>query len=238
MKKKISILLVIAMCLTLSVPAFATEQYDLYNTNVIDDNSDVRIVQTSDEHYTYTATFDKEAKTLQLVQVNNATGEVVTGDIVPVKEFSENLPVQTRASLEENTWTNYEYTKTYGNPNEWELRAPGDNIFTIIYFKTYEEEDNEVHLSDFMDAVDEVNTTEGVMISSVGLYGLSVLAAGAAGAGAIFTGGTLSSAAWAALLAAGGFAKEALDACTDYDQACKDAYDSFWETFYASEVFY
>ncbi len=51
MKKKISVLLVIAMCLTLCVPAFAIEQYDPYNINVIDDSSDVRIVQTSDEHY-------------------------------------------------------------------------------------------------------------------------------------------------------------------------------------------
>lgn len=40
----------------------------------------------------------------------------------------------------------------------------------------------------------------------------------ATSAGAIFTGGTLSSAAWAPLLAAGGFAKEALYACADYDE--------------------
>lgn len=240
MKKRIlSIMLAFAMCLTFGVPAFATEQVDLYNTSVLSDNANIRVAQTKDDEYTYTATFDKETSTIQLQQVSNSTGEVNTGRIVPVAEIPQDYFIQTRAALEENTFTNYEYTKTYGTPNLWELRAPGDNVFSWIYFKTYEVEDvNSEYLVDFKAAVDTVNRTEGVIVGSLGLYALSVLAAGAAGAGALFTGGTLSPAAWAALLAAGGFAKENLEACMDYDEACKNAYDSFWETFNHSEVFY
>ena len=62
------------------------------------------------------------------------------------------------------------------------------------------------------------------------------LAAGAAGAGAIFTDGTLSAAAWGAILSAAGFSTAYVSTCMAYDQSCKDAYDAYWNTYYNSTI--
>lgn len=155
--------------------------------------------------------------------------------IPPEKSISVILA---RAVLQENTFTNYEYTKIYGNPNQWELRRPLSNIFSWEYFKTYETASNAGHISSFKGYVDQINTLEGTIITSYGLMVLSVIVAGAAGAGAIFTGGTLTPAAWASLLAAAGASTAYVNTCVAYDRACKNAYDKYWDTFYSSTVFF
>ena len=99
LKKLISLVLVATMVMGMSATALASPApTDEYNTTILTDNSSVRISQTSDENFTYVATYDKNTGTIQLTQTNNATGAKVTGDVAPVKP-------QTRASLEEKTFT-------------------------------------------------------------------------------------------------------------------------------------
>ena len=235
MKKIISLALSLVMLLTMSVSAFAAET-EPYNTLVLKDTEAVRITQTSDDDFTYVATYDKINNTVQLVQTDNLTGEENVGEIAQIQTLTTDNTPQVRASLEEKTFTNYEYEKTYGTPNKWELRRPGDNAFNWIYFQTYETSSNKEYLKAFKDAVDDINVQEGAIVTSLGMAGLSYLAAGAAGAGAIFTGGTLSAAAWGALLSAGGFSTAYVATCMAYDQSCKDAYDAYWETYNHSTI--
>lgn len=214
----------------MSVTALASSpQTDGYHTSILTDNSSVRISQTSDDNFTYIATYDKSTGTIQLTQTSNTTGAQKVGDIAPIKP-------QTRASLEEKTFTNYEYEITYGSPNTWELRRPGDNAFNWVYFKTKETSKNRSYLTTFRSAVDKINVQEGAIVGALGMSALSVLAAGAAGAGAIFTGGTLSAAAWGAILSAAGFSTAYVSTCMAYDQSCKDAYDAYWNTYYNSTI--
>lgn len=229
LKKCVSVLLFFALCFTMTVTAFAATDNN-YNKKVLRDDTAVRIVQTSDEDFIYTATYNKQTKTIQLTQTDKKSGATKTGDVAPV-----NL-VQTRASLEEKTFTNYEYEITYGSPNKWELRRPGDNALNFVYFQTYETSSNSSYLEKFMNAVDDINVQEAEIVGALGMSGLSVLAAAAAGAGAIFTGGTLSAAAWGAILSAAGFSGAYVAACMAYDQSCKNAYDAYWNTYYNSTI--
>lgn len=235
MKKVISFMLVLIMVFSIPSNAFAAET-EPYNTVVLKDTEAVRITQTSDDSFTYLATYDKVNNTIQLVQTDNTTGKENVGEIAQIQTLATDNSPQARASLEEKTFTNYEYEKTYGTPNKWELRRPGDNAFNWIYFQTYETSSNKEYLTAFKDAVDDINVQEGAIVTSLGMAGLSYLAAGAAGAGAIFTGGTLSAAAWGALLSAGGFSTAYVATCMAYDQSCKDAYDAYWETYYHSTI--
>ena len=229
-KKLVSIALSAVMIMGMSVTALASSpQTDGYHTSILTDNSSVRISQTSDDNFTYIATYDKSTGTIQLTQTSNTTGAQKVGDIAPIKP-------QTRASLEEKTFTNYEYEITYGSPNTWELRRPGDNAFNWVYFKTKETSKNRSYLTTFRSAVDKINVQEGAIVGTLGMSALSVLAAGAAGAGAIFTGGTLSAAAWGAILSAAGFSTAYVSTCMAYDQSCKDAYDAYWNTYYNSTI--
>lgn len=229
LRKCVSIFIAFALCFSMTVTAIAATPGN-YNEVVLHDDVDVKIVQTSDENFIYTATYDKQTKTVQLTQTDKGSGEIREGDIVPVQL------TQTHASLEEKTFTNYEYEITYGSPNKWELRRPGDNAFNWVYFQTYQTSSSKSYLEKFKDAVDDINVQEGAIIGAVGMSGLSVLAAAAAGAGAIFTGGTLSAAAWAAIVSAAGFGTAVVAKCMEYDQSCKDAYDAYWNTYYNSTI--
>lgn len=236
-KKLLALTLVVTIGMGTTAFAQNTTAVDPYNTTVLEDNSGKKIVETSDANFTYQATFDKINNTVTLSTTDKISGEIKTGSttaVTPLQEFPNN-PV-TYASLAENTFTNYEYTITYGNPNKWQLRRPGDNVFNWVYFDTYQATGNKDYLVAFQNAVDNINVQEGTIVGTLGMAGLSYLAAGAAGAGAIFTGGTLSGAAWGALLAAGGFSTAHVAACMAYDQSCKNAYDSYWNAYYNSTI--
>lgn len=218
------------MVIGTSLTSFAqTTTYDPYNTTILTDDANIRISQTSDDDFTYIATYNKNTRTIQLTQKDNATGATVIGKVAPLK-------VQTRASLEEKTFTNYEYEITYGSPNTWELRRPGDNILSLVYFRTNETSTNRSYLTTFRTAVDDINVQEGEIVSALGMSALSVLVAAAAGAGAIFTGGTLSATAWGAILSAAGFSTAYVTVCMSYDKSCKKAYDAYWNTYYNSTI--
>lgn len=238
MKKLISIILSMAMLLSLSVSAFAVE-LDTTDAIILEDNSSIRMAQTEDGSFIYEAIYDKVNNTVQLIQINKRTGTKIAGEVtqIPIFEKKIELASANAATQEEKTFTNYEYKKTYGSPNKWELRKPGDVAFlTKDSFKTYETSRNKEFITAFKKAVDSINIQEGKIVEALGLAALSYLAGGAAGAGAIFTGGTMTAAAWAALLVAGGYSKNYVDVVMEYDSFCKDAFDAYNETYTHSKI--
>lgn len=239
MRKFLSLVLACTMLMAMSVTAFATERND--NAPVLlEENCARRVAKSEDADFIYVAIYDRNNETVQLIQTDKKTGEKIAGEAVVIRAFSEeNGAVNSRAGeyLEEKTFTNYEYKKTYGLPNRWELRRPGDIAFlTKESFETYETTSNKEFIDAFEAAVNSINVKEGEIVSALGMAALSYLAGGAAGAGAIFTGGTMTPAAWAALLAAGGFSQNYINVVMEYDSLCKAAYDSYMETYTHSQI--
>lgn len=242
MKKLVALLLSLSLVLSLSTTVFAADYSgtkEIENVNVID-TSFARIAESHDETATYRTILNKEANTIQMIVFYN-DGSVVYGSEIEIPSSSEAQSLSRAimrsqsASLNENTFCNYEYTITYGTSNKWELRRP-DGSFGTYYFQTYETSLNESYLTKFRGYVDSINEIEGAIIRNFGLYALSCLVAGATGAGAIFSGGTLSTAAWGSLVAVAGCGDAVLTECTKLDTACKNAYDSYWNAYYNSTI--
>lgn len=229
MKKFLSAILALTMVFAMSATAFAAEPTDQYNTIILQDTESKTVSQASDNQFIYTVTKDKIAGTMQVTTTEKATNTVDVGAVVASTEFT-NQPT-TRASLKENTFTNYEYTKTYGNPNTWELRRPDGSLFGTHSFKTYEiVGKNDGYIAKFKNAVDTINSKEGEIVITLGIAGLGDIVAAATSAGAVASGGVLTPAAWTAILAAAGLNANYLRVCQDYDNACKNAYDAYNDT--------
>lgn len=242
-KKFICFLLSTIMVLSTSVTAFAANSSTIspYNMTILEDTSSKRVVQTSDENYTYITTYDKLNDTMQFTKVDIDTNVSIVGNVVSGEDaISTTTYASTRATtLKENTFTNYEYTKTYGDPNEWELRRPDGSLTGTYYFKTYEVTKNKSYINTFKSAVDTINTKEGEIVAAYGLVILGDIAAAAISAGAIATGGVLTPAAWTSIIAAAGANTAYVSVCVAWDNACKTAYDAYYDTFTKSPtIFY
>ncbi|MFM1581598.1 geobacillin-26 family protein [Helcococcus bovis] len=94
----------------------------------------------------------------------------------------------------------------------------------IILKQTTETYKNKSYLNSFKKEVDKLDSVEKKLIVSAGVTALSTMAAAAAGAGAIFTGGTLSPAAWTSIAATAGAGAVSFNLLLEYDRICKDAY--------------
>jgi uncharacterized protein YxeA len=236
MKRALAFILTLAMITTTGLTAFAAETTDIYNTIILMESPTVSVAKTSDEQNTYTTTYDKENNTVQMVTTNNETGVSSASELVAIP-YVEELQVRTYAAasnyLKENTFANYEYTKWYGNPEEWELRRPDSGMFSTYYFQTTKTNANSAALTSFKGYVDSINTQEGTIILNLGAVALTYFISGAAGAGALFTGGTLTAAAWASLVAAYGATSNYVTTLMTYDTTCKNAYDAYFTVYYA-----
>ena len=218
--------------------AFADNSSD-YNLTVIKDNAKVRIVETSDEQYIYRVTVDKSVNTAQMEITDKFTDKTKKSKTAKLGQFknkplmsSNNLNMELRStSLKQNTFTNYEYTKTYGNPNQWQLRRPKSNITSYYYFDTAETSSNKEYLEDFQDAVQRVNDLEVPMVTSIGVAGLMDILSVATVAAAIVSGGTLTGAAWTAITASLSLSGIATATLISYNTACTDAYDAYFEVY-------
>lgn len=233
LKQLLCIMLSFIMIISTSITTFASTGYDSsYNLTILEDSNSQKIVQTSDDDYTYIVTQDKINNTIQFTSIKKDTNTSIIGKKISTNNLS-------KSSIYENTFTNYEYTKTFGNPNTWELRRPDGSLTGTYYFKTYEVTKNKSYISTFKSAVDNINTLEGSMVAKGGISFLTSMAAGAISAGAIVTGGTLSAAAWTALVASAGASASFVSVCMDWDRACKTAYDAYFDTYTKSpSIFY
>ena len=223
-KKLVSLTLAAVMLVGASVTTFATEGPPTYNLTILEDSDTQKVTQTSDNAYVYITTFDKINNTMQFTTINKSTNTKTVGaeisreDAGSVTSYSN---ATTRsASLNEKTFTNYEYTKAYGSTNTWTLRRPDGSLTGTIYFKTYEVSQNRSYINTFKSAVDTINTKEGEIVASYGIVVLSDIAAAAISAGAIATGGALSPAAWTAIVAAAGANTACVAVCVSWNNAC------------------
>lgn len=240
-KKLVSVALAAVMVMGMSLTAFAAETPSTYDLTVLEDSNTQRVTQTSDSNYTYTTTFDKINDTMQFTKVDKSTNVATVGaEVSGTDAISATSYANARANtLNENTFTNYEYTKTYGSTNTWELRRPDGSLTGTIYFKTYEVSKNRSYINTFKSAVDTINTKEGEIVGAYGLVLLGDIAAAAISAGAIATGGVLTPAAWTSILAAAGANTAFVTVCVSWDNACKTAYDAYYDTFTKSPtIFY
>ena len=239
-KSIVAMLLSMVMLLSTTIMTFADSSIANVNVVMIEDSSQKRIAEASDEFYTYRTIYDKDANTVQVIRIEKKTGEILNGDEVLIDGVGGDTGTSVlAATLTENTFTNYEYTKWYGSRNTWELRRPDGSLTGRYYFQTYEVSQNASYIEKFKSAVDAINVQEGEIILSFGTSGVVYFGGAAAGAGAIFTGGTLSAAAWGSILAAYGATTAHIALMMNYDSNCKRAYDSYMEVFTKSpEIFY
>lgn len=236
MKIKRILAILFSLIIVIVTPGVVSAKDNNYNLKVLENSEKYRIVQTNDEKYTYLTKLDKVNNTIQTKQINNANNSVIEGNLVYINGLnkSENtnlnksiLNYATRATgtvIQEWTYTNYEYKITLGKPTEWVLIKPGRHIFNWEYFETTETYKNKSYLNSFKKEVDKLDFVEKKLIVSAGVTALSTMAAAAAGAGAIFTGGTLSPTAWASIAATAGAGAVSLNLLLEYDRICKDAY--------------
>lgn len=236
MKIKRILAILFSLIIIIVTPGIVSAKDNNYNLKVLEDSKKYRIVQTNDEEYTYLTKLDKVKNTIETKQINNTNNFVIEGNLVYINDLnkSENtnlnksiLNYATRAAgtvIQEWTYTNYEYKITLGNPTEWVLIKPGRHIFNWEYFETTETSKNRSYLNSFKQQVDKLDSVEKKLIASIGATTLSTIAAAAAGAGAIFTGGTLSPAAWASIASTAGAGAASVNFLIEYNQICKDAY--------------
>jgi hypothetical protein len=146
----------------------------------------------------------------------NATGDIMlsTGNKYFATSYTQ--------SLNENTFSNYEYTKWYGSINKWELRRPDTDGSGTQGFKTYQTTKNKAFLSGFYSTVNTINKRELTIIGLIG--GTALIAV----AGFMFSGGL------AAFLGAAGFSTPAMVEIAALQSAIKVAKDYYWDAYYSS----
>jgi protein involved in polysaccharide export with SLBB domain len=238
MKRKfLAMLLTLTLSLT-SVFAFAeTPPND--NLTIIQDDAQVRIVETNDAQFIYRVTVDKVKNTAQMQITDKGNmnikvskkAQLGTGNDKASSDSNDSRAAILATSLTQNTFTNYEYTKTYGNPNQWELRRPQSNITSYYFFKTAETPSNRPYLNQFQGAVQRVNDLEVPVVGAIGVAGLMDILSVGSVVVAIISGGTLTGAAWTVIVASLSLTGVATATLIAYNTACTDAYDAYFEVY-------
>ncbi|SHL79737.1 hypothetical protein SAMN02745136_05717 [Anaerocolumna jejuensis DSM 15929] len=173
-------------------------------------------------------------------QTTQTVSEVINGALIPENQAISNTVVQATSNYSimattanQNTFSNYEYTKTYGSPNVWELRRPDGSLNGTYYFKTNETSTNRNYLTAFYDAVESINSTEGKLIGSLGLAVFTsalsvVIMCATEGLGEPL----------AAYLSSLGFSGTTISLSADLGDYCSKAKDNYYNTYNCSSVFY
>lgn len=211
MRKFMSIILALAMILSMSMTAFAAEA-NTANTypTVIMDNEDVRIVQAFDGNTRYVSTFDKANNTIttERYAANGCleASAIVNIDDETIYDTTTNTQIETRAVVaSKKTESVYAYEYTNDNPKEWKLthaKYAGESNDAGYYFKTKQTSINADHLDEFRVTVDSLASKESELKT---LVGVSAFLGGFATGFTIGTGGAGFGVALAAYLSAAGF---------------------------------
>lgn len=239
-KKILSLGLACIMALTMGTVAFAAPAET--RTNVLSDDSRYRVVESFGGGQRFVATYDKVDNTLSLVSYN-ADEEMLQSSVVDLNDNTvltqnQHGVVTATNSISKYTQSLYAYVKTYGSPNEWELRRPqylDEPSSSAFYFKTKETTKNKSDLSGFQTAVNSMYTLEGKLESAIGTANtLAVVAGASAGVGGPVGWG----AAAAALIAALGFANSADNYAYDIEEKHIEAWDYYYEVYNNSSVYF
>jgi len=199
----------------------------------IEDNKDSRIVTGKTTEGAYEFNYNKITNEITYSLYSNTNNELISSNTVDIDDFAssesepENSAISSRASTtNESTYSNWEYTITHGTTNSYELRSPGPGLFDTYYFNTrmwvgY----NDAYIYRFINAVEEINTIEGVIVASLGL---SVVLAGVS----IVLSGGLAAPFWGAYIAALTADSTAIGLGFALDSQCNIASANYWDTFY------
>lgn len=251
MKRIISGILTVVLIATMSITNFAqgaatnagVQQYEggLTVRTLIDD-ANTRKVQSSDKTHSTIATYDKVNRTITYEVRDlkkNSAPEVYKAYLNATKKAKETSEqgnsdrVTTLASIYQNTFSNYEYTKWINTTNTWELRRPDDSSFNgCYYFQTAETSSNKTYLASFKTNVDKLNGIEFDLIISGGAYMFAdlLLALAAAGTGA--TAGLLSPTVVAAAATALGANGVYVANVIKLNTCINDCYNDYYEVWY------
>lgn len=254
MKKRLSILLALLVLISTPIQIFAKNvmpEVLIFETGevkytILEDNKELKKVKTEDSRYTYTVTYNKITRTMDTIISDSMskTGESyihinldIPSESYGITENGTSLSLfdnaTTRASIKQNTFSNFEYTKTIGTTNEWQLRRP-DPSFPInwLYFDTKETKDNKSYLNSFMDYVEKINAQEGKVLASITASVFSDILVSLSGIATVFSGGTLTPAMVTAAAGAVGANLVMVDSMVTLGSYWKYAYNYYFEVFY------
>lgn len=236
------------------------EQYESKKDNVtlytLVDDDKIRKTQTSDENKTYTVTFDKVNRNITIEEQDlkkNSAPKVITGNLDELKKTMEakeksNKSLSTgettteaanllTSSINQNTFSNYEYTKWISTTNKWELRRPEANSFNSwIYFQTYETALNKTYLANFKANVDKVNGLEVDCVLSGSASLLADFLVIVVTVGEVATAGLITPAEVTAIAGALTANTVFITNCVKLSTAWNDCYNDYFEVYYNSTI--
>lgn len=231
-KKYISIILAVVLLIPLFpntivfAQGYSEHSIQQNYVRIIQDDDSKRVAEGIENGFKFIATLNKANNTIELVKEDINNGAVLSSFTVDLnhqlsREKFDNTIEMRSGSINQNTFSNYEYTKWYGSPNKWELRRPreGFGFNNTYYFRTKQTSSNEKYLTNFYNAVEDINQLEKDYLTFVSLETLTGTL------GAIFSGGL------GTFLAAAGLGAEATRIAFKIQSACRKAEDNYWEVF-------
>ncbi len=224
-KKIFAVILSISCLMYANMSAFAA---GTGNTEaIVSVNGSVRTAVTYDADYEYTVRYDTAKNTIQMSVRDLTSGEVRNGQIVSCEDV---IVPQTRATIHQDTFTNYEYDIYTGNPNKWHLERPKE-AFSQYYFDVNETSSNKDRLNTYRSAVDTLNAQEIRVVSKGGKAMAAAAAAAFISGMASVSGGALTVAAITAAVAAVGATGETAEEITAMGNCCNDCLYAYMDVF-------
>ncbi|MCL2076939.1 MAG: geobacillin-26 family protein [Oscillospiraceae bacterium] len=267
-KNIISVLLVFSLLVSSVIPAYANSDTPLISEMIyieetgetvsyklLTDTDDIRVVETSDENYTYHVVYNKNERSMDVV-ISDAKPKNVAfstlkdsqqsihidlnqaNDLYNFSEdslYEDNLIAPLATTIKQKTFTNFEYFKTIGTTNSWELRRPDPSnpLFSYYYFNTNETNQNRSYLNSFMDYVEKINSQEFVILGLITASVFSDILVGLSGISTVFSGGALTPAMVMAVAGAVTANAAVINSIVTWGSYCQYAYNYYAEAYYA-----
>lgn len=204
MKKILSVLLICALILGGTFSSFAMDsqlisQVENIETEIIQDDENVRIVKSVSENETVIATYDKESEELKIETFDSSkkqksskkSTEIIKNIKAPSEENlqkveealnnnsfdsqdSESQSVSLGYSLQTTNYGNYGYYNIYSYAR---IKAGDDRLLMTISSDDFEDDYILDTYDDFCDSVDDMCLAEDVGLAAVGAETLATIAA-------------------------------------------------------------
>lgn len=240
-RKIVSLLLVLGILFSLSVPAFASEVSETAGDEIVlvQEENGVRTVIARDHKNEYTVVYDLSSGTITFTERNILT-DVESSATVSVYDVQVQRSVERAVTVTQDTDSGFLYSKTTGSPNQWRLERPKlkDEGSGRFYFKCDEDSSNKSYLDAFMSAVTTLANNEATLENKAGVAKFTAFITGVLAGFAAGTGGTLAGTAISALVTTIGLtgaAKEAAEVVANQCNVCMSAY---FDVFNNSDVYY
>ena len=235
-KSIMSLVLTCSLVFASSSIAFALEfetdnlQFDFQDVLILEIDG-VRTATISDETTEYTTVFNTVDNTIQVFAKNLLTNVVSAGVLVST-DIDTKITLQT--VIHQDTFSNFEYDIYTGNPNEWNLERPS-GAFSQYYFMVYENSSNEAELDKFYNGVNTLNDREWDAVAAYSLALVTTAASGFISGMAVASGGILTPAVIASIVAATGATGNAAVALARIGTSCNDCLRAYMEVYHATD---